>query len=584
MATTTSDLLVDRLIAWGVDTIFGLPGDGINGIFESVRTRKDQIQFIQVRHEEAAAFAACGYAKFTGRLGVCMATSGPGGIHLANGLYDATMDGQPVLAITGHTFHDLIGTRQQQDVALDKLLDDVAIFSERVDSPQHVENAVDEAIRLALTHRRVSHITIPKDIQTWNADEGERSERNVPAHSDTLYQGARWLPDEEQLQRGATVLNQGEKVAILAGQGALNARDELEELAELVAGPIIKPLLGKGVVPDESPYTTGGIGLLGTKPSQDAIESCDTLLIVGSSFPYEKYYPKPGQARCVQIDIDPSRLGLRYPVEVGLVGSSRDVLRALIPLLQRKDDRSFLEQAQTGMQEWWELMQERGTRTDIPMKPQVVAYELDKLLTNDAIVTADSGTAPTWLGRQWKLRGDQMFSISGNLATMACAVPYAIGAQVAYPDRQVVAFVGDGAFTMLLGELATCVKYDLPIKMIVLKNNELGQIKWEQIVLEGNPESEIELQPIDFVKVAEGFGVTAFHLEDPKEAQSVLERALAHRGPVVVEAEIDPNEPPMPPVVSREQAIHFSESLARGQPERMDIAVTGLREYMRQII
>jgi thiamine pyrophosphate-dependent acetolactate synthase large subunit-like protein len=584
MAKTAADLLIERLLDWGVDTIFGLPGDGINGVFDALRTHQDKLRFIQVRHEEAAAFMACGYAKFTGRLGVCMATSGPGGIHLANGLYDATMDGQPVLAITGHTFHDLIGTRQQQDVALDKLYQDACIFSERIAGPHHVTNAIDEAIRLALTHRRAAHVTIPKDIQTWSADTGKESMRNVAGHSDTLKNLHYPLPAEQDLQHAATVLNAGHKLAILAGQGALGAGTELEQVAELMGGVIIKPLLGKGVVPDESPYTTGGIGLLGTAPSQEAIESCDTLLMVGTSFPYESFYPKPGQARCVQIDINAGRIGLRYPVEVSLVGDAGALLRSLIPFLRRNGDRSFLEAAQSGMREWWDLMRERAARMDAPMKPQVVAAELDRLLADDAIVTTDSGTITTWIARHLRLRGRQQFSVSGNLATMACAFPYAIGAQVAYPNRQVIAYAGDGGFTMLMGELATCVKYNLPVKVIITKNNVLGQIKWEQMILEGFPEFGVELQPIDFATVAEGFGVRAFTLEDPREASRTLREALDHPGPALVQAVVDANEPPMPPMVKRDQAVHFAEALLKGQPERVDIGLKSIRDYARQIV
>jgi pyruvate dehydrogenase (quinone) len=572
MAETTGDLLVERLSAWGVDTVFGLPGDGINGLFDGLRTHQDRIRFIQVRHEEAAAFAACGYAKFTGRLGVCLATSGPGGIHLLNGLYDAKMDGQPVLAITGHTFHDLIGTRQQQDVALDKLFDDVAVYSERVSGPFHVENVVDEAIRLALSRRGVAHVTIPKDTQTWSAD-GRRSQRNVEDHSAILFRPPLPLPSEAELRRAADVLNRAPKVAML-----------VEQCAEVLGAPIAKALLGKAVVPDDSPYTTGGIGLLGTKPSVDAMNDCDALLIVGSSFPYESFYPKPGKARGVQIDVDASRIGLRYPVEVGLVGTSRDVLQALLPLLQRKEDRAFLQQAQEGMRDWWQLMEERGTRQDVPMKPQVVSHTLNRLLADDAIVATDSGTITTWIARQWHLRGSQMFSVSGNLATMACGLPYAIGAQVAYPDRQVVAFIGDGGFTMLMGELATCAKYDLPVKAIVIKNDVLGMIKWEQLIMEGFPEFGVELQPIDFAKVAEGCGVAGFTLEDPTDAERVLREALAHPGPAVVQAVVDPNEPPMPPMVSRDQAVHLAEALAKGQRDRVDILLTGMKEYLRQVI
>lgn len=471
MAKTTADLLVERLIDWGVDTIFGLPGDGVNGIFEALRTRQDEIRFIQVRHEEAAAFAAVGYAKYTGRLGVCLATSGPGGIHLLNGLYDAKLDGQPVLAITGHTFHDLIGTHFQQDVDLDKLFMDVSVYNERLTGPAHVNNAVDQAIRTALARRGVSHLTIPKDTQELTTSDEQRSKKNVAGHSGDIFACSYPLPPREDLERAVEILNAGGKVAILAGQGALGASQELEQLAEMLSGPIIKPLLGKAAVPDHSPYTTGGIGLLGTKPSQEALEECDTLLIVGSSFPYEEYYPEPGKARGVQIDIDPARIGLRYPVEVGLAGDSRGVLRALLPLLERKDDRSFLEQAQQGMKEWRELLEERGTSGDMPMKPQVVTYELDRLLRDDAVISSDSGTIATWAARYINIREGQMFSLSGTLATMANGFPYSIGAQIAHPDRQVVAIVGDGAFTMLMGELATCVKYKLPVKVIVFKNN-----------------------------------------------------------------------------------------------------------------
>src|SRR5215470_20280289 len=326
MAKTVADLVIERLIGWGVHTIFGLPGDGINGLFEALRTHQDALQFIQVRHEEAAAFAACGYAKYTGRLGVCMATSGPGGIHLLNGLYDAKLDGQPVLAITGHTFHDLIGTHHQQDVDLDKLFIDVAAYTQRIMGPGHVDNAVDEAIKTALSRRTVAHLTIPKDIQDWTQDETERSAQNIPQHSGTMYTPSWPMPSQSMLEVAANLINAGTKVAILVGQGCLNARDDVLALAERVGGPIIKALLGKAVVPDDSPYTTGGIGLLGTAPSQDALRECDTLIIAGSSLPYIEFYPKPGQAKVVQIDIDPAPIGLRHPADVGLVGDCKRVL------------------------------------------------------------------------------------------------------------------------------------------------------------------------------------------------------------------------------------------------------------------
>jgi pyruvate dehydrogenase (quinone)/pyruvate oxidase len=384
---TAADVLVETLLDWGVEVVFGLPGDGINGIMESLRTHEDKIRFIQVRHEEAAAFMACGYAKFTGKLGVCLATSGPGGIHLLNGLYDAKLDNQSILAITGLQFHDLIGTFTQQDVALDKLFMDVAVFNERIMGPTHVENIADLACRTALAYHGVAHITFPVDLQEKEVKKKQASSRNIAHHTSDVYARSARLPDQAELEHAADILNQGKKVAILAGRGALNATDELEKTAELLAAPIVKPLLGKAAVPDDSPYTTGGIGLLGTKPSQEALEDCDTLLMVGTSFPYIEFMPKPGQARGVQIELDPKRIGLRYPVEVGLVGDSKNTLRELIPLLKRKEDRKFLQAAQAGMKDWWELMEKRATRPDKPMKPQVVAWELGKRLRNDAIVS-----------------------------------------------------------------------------------------------------------------------------------------------------------------------------------------------------
>src|SRR5579871_5182185 len=361
---TASDVLVESLIEWGVDVIFGFPGDGINGVMEALRTHQDQIRFVQVRHEEAAAFMACGYAKYTGKLGVCLATSGPGGIHLLNGLYDAKMDGQPVLAITGMQFHDLVGTYTQQDVALDRLYLDLATYNERIMGPTHVENVVDLAVRTALSYRTVSHITFPVDFQEMSLSKRQRSKRNVPHHTSHADANGAMLAAREDLDRAAEILNVGKKVAILVGRGALDARLEVEQAAEKLGAPVIKALLGKGVLPDDSPYTTGGIGLLGTKPSQEALEECDTLLMIGSSFPYIEYLPKPGDAQGVQIDMDPKRIGLRYPVEVGLVGDSRAVLRELLPRLRRKDNRSFLEKAQKGMKEWWKLMEERATRRE----------------------------------------------------------------------------------------------------------------------------------------------------------------------------------------------------------------------------
>ncbi len=575
-------MLVDALVDWGVDHVFGMPGDGINGIMEALRTRRERIRFIQVRHEEAAAFMACAYAKYTGKLGVCLATSGPGGLHLLNGLYDAKLDGQPVVAITGHHYHDLIDTHAQQDVDLDRVFEDVAVYNTRVMGPAHVENIAHVACRTALSYRGVAHINFPVDFQEQEV--GERSKRNKPGRmTDVLARGAR-VPDEADLQQAARILNAGRKIAILAGRGALNATDELLKLAERLGAPIIKPLLGKAAVPDDSSYTTGGIGLLGTKPSQDAIEQCDTLLMVGTSFPYIEYYPKPGQATAIQIDVDPGRIGLRYPVEVGLVGDSRRVLERLLPLVSYHEDRRFLTQAQQSMQQWRSLMEERGTRQDIPMKPQVVAWELGKRLSDHAIVSCDSGTIATWWARQIPAKRGQMHSISGTLATMACGLPYTIAAQVAYPDRQCIAFVGDGGFSMLMAEFVTAVKYRLPIKVIIVKNNTLGQIKWEQMVFLGNPEYGCELEPIDFAAFARACGGTGFTIEDPADCGRVLDEALGTPGPVIVEAVVDPLTPPMPAKISVSQATHFAQSLARGEPNRGKIVLTVMADKVREMV
>ncbi|MCO5087787.1 MAG: thiamine pyrophosphate-binding protein [Methylobacteriaceae bacterium] len=581
---TAADILVQTLIDWEVDTIFGLPGDGINGIIESLRKRQDEIRFIQVRHEEAAAFAACAYAKWTGRLGVCIATSGPGGIHLLNGLYDAKLDRQPVLAITGLQFHDLLHTFTQQDVELDKLFMDVAVYNVRVMGPEHVQNTVELACRSALAYRGVAHVTIPVDMQSQALSKGSRSKRNVPEHVSETFAATARLPGPQQLAAAAAILNAGSKPVILAGQGALGARQELAAIAERLGAPVVKPLLGKGAMADDSPYCTGGIGLLGTGPSQDALESCDTLLIVGSNFPYIEFYPTPGKARAVQIDLDPRSIGLRYPVEAALVGDCAAVLEALLPRLERREDRSFLEQAQDGMAEWNALMQERETVDTKPLKPQVVARAVSDHLTDDTIVATDSGTITTWAARHIRMRGDMKFSCSGNLATMACSLPYAIAAAIAYPDRQVVCFVGDGGLTMLMGELATCVKYDLNIKIVVIKNNVLGQIKWEQMVFLGNPEYVCELQPIDFATVARGFGIWSVTLDDPAACNAVMREALSRRGPVLVEAVVDPHEPPMPPKISLSQTAHFAEALAKGTPAGGRIALTVASDKVREVI
>jgi pyruvate dehydrogenase (quinone)/pyruvate oxidase len=584
MAETAADILVETIIDWGVDTVFGIPGDGINGLMESLRQRQDRVRFFQVRHEEAAAFMACAYGKYTGKLGCCLATSGPGGIHLLNGLYDAKLDQSPVLAITGQTYSDLKGSHFQQEVNMLRLFDDVAVYNEEVINPNQVELLANEACRHALNHRGVAHITFPVDYQEVEPS-GDRSMHGVAGATAASWKRAPIVvPPDGDLRAAAAILNESEKPVILVGQGAKFAGNEVIEIADRLGAPIVKALLGKEVVPDDHPLTTGGLGLLGTTPSQEAMENADAILIVGSSFPYMEYLPKPGDARGVQIDDKADRIGLRFPVEVGLIGDAKPTLAALIPYIERTEDRSFLKTAQDGMKDWWDLMAERAMREDVPIKPQRVAWELSQLAPDDAIISGDSGTNTSWIARHFVIRGQQKFSCSGTLATMAPGLPYAIAAQIAYPDRQSIAFVGDGAFTMLMGEFATAVKYDLPILVVIIKNNTLGQIKWEQIVFLGNPEYGCELQEINFAKYAEACGGLGFTVEKPEEIRPAFEQAFASRRPTVVEVYVDPFEPPMPPKVTIKQAAHFAEALVKGQPQGGRIALTIFRDKINELI
>ncbi len=523
--------------------------------------------------------AASGYAKFTGRLGVCFATSGPGAVHLLNGLYDAKLDQAPVLAITGMTYHDLIGTHYLQDMNQEYLYLDVAKYNQRVMGSAHVSNVMDLACRTALSHRAVSHISVPIDIQVQDASKEKRFKRDVPGHTSKAFTEPRRLPEPELLARAVELLQGKKQIAILAGAGARGCRAELEAVAERLAAPIVKASLGKEALPDDSPFTTGGTGVIGTRPSQEVLMQCDALLIIGSSMPYIEFLPKPGQATGIQIDDKPERIGLRYPVEIGLVGDAKATLSTLLELLPRNPNRSFLEKAQQGSREWWQLMEERGTRTSKPMHPQVVTWNLSQVLSDDAIVCGDSGTVTTWIARM-KLRANQRFSFSGTLCSMAAALPYAIGAQAAYPNRQVVAFTGDGSLSMMMGDLVTLCQHELPVKIIVIKNNTLGLIKWEQMIYLGNPEYGVDLAPIDFVKVAEACGATGIRIEEPTRCREQLREALSAKGPVVVEAVVQPHEPPFPPLIKREQAEKLAEALARGEINRKPIGLQIGRDFL----
>ena len=577
MAKTTSDLIVERLLEWGIDTYFGLPGDGINGFFESLRTHQDQVRFIHVRHEEAGALAAVGYAKFTGRPAVCVSTSGPGAVHMLNGLYDAKMDESPLIAITGMQYHDVIGTRFLQDINQDYVFNDACWFNQRVMGPAHAVNVTDLAVRAALGHRGPSHIAIPVDTQSTELSEDAYSVKNPPGHTSVTPQPQVRVAPREEIEWAAEVLNGARNIAICAGQGARGAGEELEQVAEALGAPIVKAGLGKDVVPDDSPYTTGGLGLIGTRPSQEVFENCDGFLIVGSSTPYYDFWPQPGQANAVQIDDNPDRIGLRYPVEVGLVGDARATLLDLLPLLERNEDRSFLERAQEGMREWSQLMEAQGTSGSTPMKPQVVPWNLADLLDDDAIICGDSGAVTAWVSRMPLKRG-QSFSFSGTNCSMAAGLPYAIGAQVAHPDRQVVVFTGDGCMSMLMGDLATLAQYDLPVKIVVLNNHSLGLIVWEQMAFLGNPQYGCEIPPIDFAKVAEACGLKGVRIEDPSACREGLEEGLSFDGPALIEAVVDPDEPPFGETLKPVQAQNIAQAFERGEENRERMANNLLEE------
>ena len=607
----TADIIAEALLDWNVDIIFGLPGDGINGFMEALRTRQDKIKFILVRHEESAAFMACAYAKYTGKLGACVATSGPGAIHLLNGLYDAKLDNTPVIAITGSTYSDLMGSSYQQDVNLLQLFSDVSVYNNIITAPEQAEMAVDIACRTAFAQRGVSHLTIPIDVQERKL-EGKYSRHKVPGHtSDTFVAAGGALPDRYLLEHAADVLNSGNKIVILVGQGALNAGQEVISVAERIGAPVVKALLGKAVIPDNHPYSIGGIGMLGTEPATDAMSEADTLLMIGTSFPYIEYLPKPGQARGIQIDIKAEKIGLRYPVEVGLTGDSKKVLSALLPLLRdrrtngnssnnhssshqqyqgEEEQQEFLRSKQQSMKRWIELLDRQSSKqTDEKkaIKPQAIARAVSEQLQDNAIISVDSGTNTIWAARFLNIRKGMKFSVSGTLASMACGLPYAIAAQLAYPERQCVAFVGDGGFAMLMSEFATAVQYNLPIKVIILKNNTLGMIRWEQMAFLGNPEFGVEFSPIDFAKIAEACGGIGYTIKESDEIEPIMKKAMSDkttRKPTVIEAYVDPFEPPTPPKIEPEFVQNMAESFAKGQPYAKRIGLTLYRNQMNSTI
>jgi pyruvate dehydrogenase (quinone)/pyruvate decarboxylase len=543
---TTADIVVDTLIAWGATHAFGVVGDGINSIIEALRKRSDKIRYVGVRHEEAAAFMASGLAKHTGELGVCVGTTGPGAIHLLNGLYDAAFDGAPIVALTGLTFHDLGGVRYQQGVDTVRLMQSVALYNEEVTGPQHAIIIANRACRAALGDRGVAHLTIAKDVQMMKLSADKRSMRNPGARTSSSWTTALPAARGDQLRAAANILNSGRRIAILAGQGALHARQEVTMLADLLGAPVAKSLLGKAVLADDSPFTTGGIGDLGTAPSSWAMKNCDAVLILGSTMPWEEYYPTPGQARGVQIDLKADRIGLRYPVEVGLVADVKASLQAMLPLIQHKDDRAFLSEAQQRMSDWNRLVDQVESVPRSPLRPQMVVRAVSDLVADDAVISLDCGANTHFAARCLHLRENQRLTGTGMLASMAPGLSYAIAAQLAYPNRQSVAIVGDGGFAMLMAELSTAAAQNLPVKIVVLKNNSLGEVMFEQKEI-GNPVYGCDLPPIDFVAFAKACGADAFHCEKPEQIRPAISAALSSPRPALVEAVVDAQEKPTKP-------------------------------------
>ncbi|WP_433604829.1 thiamine pyrophosphate-dependent enzyme [Dactylosporangium sp. CA-139114] len=585
MGAITAEVLVSRLAEWGVDTVFGLPGDGINGIMEGLRRNQDQVRFVLVHHEEAAAFMATAYAKTTGRIGVCLATSGPGGVHLANGLYDAKLDHVPVLAITGMQESSVLGTAYQQEVNLDRFYADVAEYDQVIMNPAQLPALVDVAIRTAYARRGVAHLTIPNDIQVAPAgkDPYQTVAPVVPPTAAPVYLAPAVRPRDADLRVAAGLLNAARKVGILAGIGARGDGPLVERVADTLGAPIVKTLPGKMVLPDDSPYVTGGLGLLGTKPSEELMEDIDVLLMLGTNFPYTKFLPKPGSAKVVQVEIDPSRAGTRIATDVPLVGDVGATLEALLPMLERKD-QAHLRRYQEKVRDWREQMAALESPDRDPIAPQYLASQLDALGTDDAILTCDSGTIATWAARHWQIRGGREFYLSGTLATMAPGLPYAIAAQHAHPDRQVIAFIGDGGFAMLMAEFNTAARYALPIKVVVSNNNALGQILWEQMVL-GFPEHGVRFgEPApDFAAIARACGGFGARVERPGDLPGALREAFAYDGPALVDVAVDPNEPPLPASVTYEQAKKFAAAFLRGQPHPAAIATTLFKDKIQKL-
>ncbi|GLU32072.1 thiamine pyrophosphate-requiring protein [Trinickia caryophylli] len=592
MAQTVGDFIVERLHQWGVRRMYGYPGDGINGLFGALNRAEGKIEFVQARHEEMAAFMASAHAKFSGELGVCVATSGPGAAHLVTGLYDARLDHMPVLAICGQQARAGLGSHYQQEIDIAAMLKDVAgSYVQQASVPAQVRHMVDRAVRIALAERKVTAIVLPNDLQELEFSPPPR--KHGTAHSGVGYARPRIVPAAADLARAAEVLNAGSRVAILVGAGALGATDEVIAVAEKLGAGVAKALLGKAVVPDEYPWVTGSIGLLGTKPSWELMTSCDTFLMIGSGFPYSEFLPKEGQARGVQIDLDAGMLSLRYPMEVSLVGDACETLQALLPLLDQKSDDAWRRKIGGWTQEWWDTLEKRALQTGRNgVNPQRVFTELSPRLPHDVILTSDSGSCANWYARDLKIRRGMMCSLSGGLASMGAAVPYAIAAKFTHPGRPVIAFVGDGAMQMNnMAELITVAKYwhrwpDPRWICMVLNNEDLNQVTWEQRVMEGDPKfnSSQELPNVPFHRFAELIGLKGMYVDDAEQLGAAWDEALAAREPVVLEVRSDPEVPPLPPHVTLDQARHFMRTLMQGDPREGSVIVNTAKQVMASVL
>jgi pyruvate dehydrogenase (quinone) len=576
MSQTVSDHIIQRLYSWGVRTIYGYPGDGINGLMGALDRAEGRIRFIQTRHEEAAAFMACGHAKFTGQVGVCMATSGPGAIHLLNGLYDASMDHQPVVAIVGQAARTAMGADYQQEVDLKTLFKDVAHhYVQECTHPASARHMIDRAVRIAFAERTVTCVIVPNDVQELDGVDAPPREHNTTLTGIGYHRGV-VVPGDYDLAAAAEILNAGKKVAILVGAGALGASAEVLQVAEVLGAGVAKALLGKAVLADDLPFVTGSIGLLGTMPSDKLMEHCDTLFMIGSSFPYVEFLPKEGKARGVQIDLSPRMLSLRYPMDVSLHGDAAQTLRALLPLLQRKEDRRWRADIEGWVSEWWKMMEKRAMTDADPINPQRVFWELSPRLPDNAILTADSGSCAGWWARDLKIRPGMMASLSGNLATMGPAMPYATAAKFAHPDRPVIAAIGDGAMQMLGNSVLVTIAdhfkewADPRLVVVVLNNGDLNQVTWEQRAMVGDPKFEAsqDLPPFPYARYATMVGLIGIEVNTPEQIVPALEQALAADRPVVIECHTDPEVPPLPPHITFKEAKNFMSSIMHGDPRR----------------